>query len=414
MIICGAEVVNSRASGIIEGLEVLKSVDRMWVEREDARPLTVLRRLDWVNAPFLAWAHAMAALGLVLAWWLPVSGGTLALALVWLACCGLSITGGYHRLFSHATYRAHPAVRLFYLLFGAASAQNSALKWSADHRRHHQFTDQEADPYNIRRGFWWAHIGWVLVKEPPTDYARVPDLAADPLVRFQHRWYVPLAIGMGWLAPAAIGSLWGDALGAFFWCGWIRLVVQWHSTFSVNYFAHWIGRQTYSAADSSRDSFVTAMITMGEGYHNFHHSFPWDYRNGVGRHQFDPTKWAVAAMARVGLTWGLRRAEAGMILRARLAMDQRRMQEQLARAGWRREVWDARIVAARAALEQLLERWQDLRARYAERSSDLGARAKLRLRILKGRMRAARAEFQEAYRLWRACVRRPELLAAGA
>lgn len=337
--------------------------------------------------------------------WLPFSWWTLGLAMLWMAFCGLAITGGYHRLFSHMTYRAHWSVRLFYLLFGAASVQNSALKWSADHRRHHQFTDQDDDPYNIKKGFFWAHMGWVFVKENPVNYDRVPDLASDPLVKFQHRFYVPLAILIGWVMPTCIAFAWGDPIGAFFLAGWVRLIVQWHSTFSVNSFAHFIGRQPYSEADTSRDSFVTALITMGEGYHNYHHAFPWDYRNGVARHHFDPTKWVVHGLSKVGLTWNLKRVSQQEIMKARLAMEAKRL-------GANAPTWQDRIAAAKAQLEILLARWQALKDKYAERKRKLGVHARSRLKDLRAELAAAKADFKTAYRNWRRCLRRPELLPA--
>lgn len=370
------------------------------------------KRIDPVNSLFMIFSHLMGLLGIVLyAFFLPLSWATLGLAAVWMFCCGLSITGGYHRLFSHMAYKAHPALRLFYLLFGAAAVQNSALKWCADHRRHHQMTDEEEDPYNIKKGFWWAHIGWVFTKEAPPDYGPVPDLARDPLVQFQHRWYLVLAVTMGLALPTLIGAAWGDALGAFFLVGWVRLVVLWHFTFSVNSFAHYIGRQPYTLSDSSRDSGVTALITMGEGYHNFHHRFPWDYRNGVERHQFDPTKWTLRALSHVGLTSGLKRVPRETILKARLATDQLGMSARVA-AKPEGASWEARIEAARVRLERLLERWQELKQTYAARRAELGSRASSQLRELRAELRMAKDDFRRAYRTWRACVHRPELLPA--
>jgi stearoyl-CoA desaturase (delta-9 desaturase) len=281
-------------------------------------------QIDWVNLLFIAAAHLCAIAGVLWAcfhfsWW------TLALALVYFACCGMSITGGYHRLFSHPTYKSRSALRFFYLLFGAASVQNSALKWSSDHRRHHQNVDDEADPYNIRRGFWWAHLGWVLVKEPKGDLANTRDLAADRLVMLQHRFYVPLAIVMGGLLPLGLGFLWGDPIGAVLIAGFFRLVVQYHATFAVNSVAHYIGRQPYTDSNSARDHFITALITLGEGYHNFHHRFQADYRNGVRWYHLDPTKWFVWSLSKIGVTWDLRRTPADRIAAARASMRAKRV-----------------------------------------------------------------------------------------
>ena len=275
-------------------------------------------RLHRLNTTFILSAHLMAVAAVVylaaarFSWW------TVGLGLLWGALCTLSISGGYHRLFAHAAYTAAWPLRLFYLMFGAASVQNSALAWAADHRTHHADTDGERDPYSISRGFWWAHIGWVLhEKEEPDRDALVGDLQADPLVAFQDRHYVKLAILFGALAPAALGLLWGDPLGAFLVAGWLRIVVQWHVTFSVNSFAHLIGRQPYDRNGTARDSHVLALVTFGEGYHNFHHRFQADYRNGVRWFDFDPTKWLVWSASRIGLARDLRRAPRERVLEAR-------------------------------------------------------------------------------------------------
>jgi stearoyl-CoA desaturase (delta-9 desaturase) len=265
------------------------------------------RKLDWTNTLFLVGVHLLGLFGVYWMAFVHFSWWTLALGLVWFAFCGVSITGGYHRLFSHPTYKATWPLRLFYLLFGAASVQNSALKWSADHRTHHGSVDTEADPYNINQGFWWAHIGWVLFRTGDHPLDNVGDLKRDPLVRFQHAYYVPLAIVFGALLPVALGFLWGDPIGALLVAGFTRLMVQYHATFAVNSFAHYIGTQPYSTKTSARDSFITAILTLGEGYHNFHHSFQMDYRNGVRWWQLDPTKWLVWSLSKCGVTKDLRR-----------------------------------------------------------------------------------------------------------
>lgn len=284
-----------------------------------------VKRLDWINALFLVASHGLALWGLVYMFQ-HFSPWTLIQAIVWFTLCGLSITGGYHRLYSHPTYKAKKWVEILYLCFGAASVQNSALKWSDDHRRHHSSTDTDRDPYNIRRGFWWAHIGWVFFKSQETGgMTRVPDLLRNRLVVFQDRYYVPIAIAFGVIVPGLVASLWGDAMGGILIAGFLRLVVQYHATFSINSVAHLIGKQPYSDKDSARDSWITALITMGEGYHNYHHSFPADYRNGVRAWQFDPTKWWVWTLSKVGQTSDLRRTPWEKILRARnLQIDRKR------------------------------------------------------------------------------------------
>jgi len=277
-------------------------------------------KLNFTNTVFIASAHLIAAGAIFYLCFVHFSWWSVGVGVLWMALCGLAITGGYHRLFAHPTYKTVWPVRLFYLLFGAASVQNSALKWSSDHREHHAETDHEEDPYNAQRGFWWSHIGWVLYERDTQDepeLERVQDLARDPLVMFQHNQYVWLAVLFSAVIPAALGLLWGDPLGALLCAGFLRLVVQWHATFSINSFAHLIGTQPYSHATSARDSWVTALLTFGEGYHNYHHRFQGDYRNGVRWFHFDPTKWFVWGLAKVGMAKDLRRMPKKAIRRAR-------------------------------------------------------------------------------------------------
>lgn len=295
----------------------LKKLYKHRPEQDNAPPMTSPQRLNWTNVLFVAFAH-LVALGAVFyisfihfSWW------TLGLGVVYTVCCGLSITGGYHRLFAHGTYKASSIVRAFYLLFGAASVQNSALNWAADHRTHHAHTNRERDPYDSRRGFWWSHLGWVLHKNPHRGFDGVDDLKRSRLMVFQHRYYVPLAFLMGGVVPLALGFLWGDPIGAVLVVGFLRLVFQWHGTFSINSLAHMFGSRRYCAKSSARDSAWLAFITLGEGYHNFHHRFPLDYRNGVRWFHFDPTKWWVWTLSWLGQTWDLRRASQERIERAR-------------------------------------------------------------------------------------------------
>ena len=275
------------------------------------------RRLDKVNTYFILAAHVLAVAAVLYMCLVEFSWWTLGLGLFYAWICTLSISAGYHRLFSHPTHRAHAVLRAMYLFFGAASIQNSALKWSSDHRIHHGQVDRKDDPYNIRKGLWWAHMGWVLHATPEPDFANVPDLKKDKLVMLQHRHYLLTAILSAGVLPLCLGFLWGDPVGALLVAGFLRLVLEWHSTFSINSIAHKIGSRPYSLANSARDSFLTALVTMGEGYHNFHHRFANDYRNGVRWFHFDPTKWWVWTMSKLNLTWDLKRASREAILAAR-------------------------------------------------------------------------------------------------
>ncbi len=269
-----------------------------------------------LNAAFMVAIHLLALAALAWSVVRPPAWPTVVLACAWYCCSGLSITAGYHRLFAHRSYRCSPLVSLVYLLFGAAAVQNSALTWASDHRRHHAHTDEDLDPYDARRGLWWSHIGWVLRGGASRDYTNVRDLLGDRLVAWQHRWYPWLAALMAGLVPALVAAAWRDPYGGFLWAGCVRLVLQSHSTFAVNSLAHRFGRRPYSAATSARDNVLVAIVTLGEGYHNFHHQFPSDYRNGIGWRDFDPTKWLIAALSTIGLTSDLKRVPARAVEQA--------------------------------------------------------------------------------------------------
>jgi stearoyl-CoA desaturase (delta-9 desaturase) len=236
------------------------------------------------------------------------------------AATALAITAGYHRYYSHRSYECSRPVRAFYLLFGAAALQNSALCWALNHRDHHRFVDEDRDPHNIKKGRFWTYIGWVFFKDSESrSFEIVRDLEEDRWVRWQHRNYVPLGLAIGFGLPGALGL----ALGApfdFLFLALVRVVLLHHVAFLGNLYGHSIGVQTYSRRDSSRDSFWLALLTLGDGYHNFHHTFPSDYRTGVRWFHWDPTKWWIRGLALFGLAWELHRTprEVASQTRARL------------------------------------------------------------------------------------------------
>lgn len=265
---------------------------------------------DLVKSATVIGVHLVAVVGAVWCWLgeITLSWRTVVFALTFFVLSSTAITAGYHRLFSHPTYRATWPLRLFHLLFGSAAFQGSARQWAAQHRDHHTFVDGEKDPYNIKLGFWHAHIGWVFRKTFP-NYQRIPDLDMDPLVRWQHRLDLPLEIGMCFGVPLVLGFLWGEAVGSLIVAGFVRLVLQWHMAFCVNSVAHYWGEQTHSTSNSSRSNWWLALVTWGEAKnHNYHHAYPNDFRTGVRWYDFDPAKWFIWLCAQVGLASGLRRA----------------------------------------------------------------------------------------------------------
>jgi stearoyl-CoA desaturase (delta-9 desaturase) len=278
----------------------------------------------------------------------------------------LAITCGYHRLFSHATYQAHPALKAIFLLFGGMALQNSALVWSAGHRVHHRFIDDlDKDPYCARRGFWFSHIGWMLRNYPggEPDFATVRELQSDPLVAFQHRHYFKIAIGMNVGLPILLGLVFGDVFGMFLLVGVLRLVVSHHLTFCINSLAHIIGTRPYTTENTARDNAIVALLTFGEGYHNFHHMFAHDYRNGVRWWQWDPSKWLINALKWAGLAKNLKRVPWFKIQRAMLDTQFQRANIELARqeGSPRFEELRRRVAEEYASFSKSVAAWTDLR-----------------------------------------------------
>ena len=167
---------------------------------------------------------------------------------------GLSITVGYHRLFAHRSFQASPLITFLALFFGAGALEQSALTWSSQHRDHHRYVDTERDPYNIKQGFWYAHIGWMLFQRERPTTANVKDLSSDPLIRHQHRFYVLWAMVAGVLLPLAIGALTGHLLGAFLLGVVGRLTLVHHYTWSINSICHTFGKATYDIDAKARDN----------------------------------------------------------------------------------------------------------------------------------------------------------------
>jgi stearoyl-CoA desaturase (Delta-9 desaturase) len=305
--------------------------------------------------------------------WYGFMHGYHAAAWIWfvlfLGANGMSITCGYHRLFAHATYDAHPVLKGLYLLFGAMALQNSALVWSATHRVHHRnIDDTETDPYSARRGFWFSHIGWMLRNYPSgePDFSVVRDLQRDRLVSFQHRYYVPLALATNFGLPLLVGWACGDVIGTFLLAGVLRLVVSHHFTFLINSLAHMWGVQPYTDDNTARDNGIVALLTYGEGYHNFHHMFAHDYRNGVRWWQWDPSKWFIHSMRWLGLARNLKTVPWFKIQRALLDTQFRRAQLQLAEQPGRAHIEQLRrrVAEEYEAFCQAVTQWTHLREQW--------------------------------------------------
>jgi len=294
----------------VEDAEVIERIEhhheqfeRSQAESEKVRRLTFLSAgiAALISVPWYGLTHGFTAW----AW---------ASLVIFLFACGMSITAGYHRLWSHQTYQAHVAVRWVLAIFGAMALQNSILIWGSQHRRHHLYVDDiDKDPYSAKRGFWFSHMGWILRDYPSghTTFTNAKDLQRDPIVMFQHRHYVPLVLLTNFGLTLLTGWLCGDVWGVFLLGGVLRLVVSHHFTFFINSLAHIWGNQPYTDRNTARDNGLLAVLTFGEGYHNYHHTFPSDYRNGPLWYNFDPSKWLIYTLSKLGLASSLRTASSG-------------------------------------------------------------------------------------------------------
>ena len=248
---------------------------------------------------------------------------------------GMSVTAGYHRLWSHKSYEANAFVRVVLAIGGAMTLQNSILHWCSDHRIHHRHVDDnDHDPYSAKKGFWYSHIGWMLREYQVhryTDYSNCRDLQKDAVVMWQHNHYLKIMLAANFGLPLLLGWLNGDVWGMLLLAGVFRLVVVHHVTFFINSLAHIWGKQPYTDKNSARDNGILAFFTFGEGYHNFHHIFEYDYRNGVKWWQFDPTKWLIKGLSLIGWTSKLRRCPEERIEKAKVAMQLKLAQEKVSK-----------------------------------------------------------------------------------
>jgi stearoyl-CoA desaturase (delta-9 desaturase) len=332
-------------------------------------------RVKWLNIAFLLGTLVVALVGTP--WYILTFGLGWPEAVTFLVLytfVGLSVTAGYHRLFAHKTYQAAWPVRLFFLVFGAGALENSILNWAGDHRVHHSHVDEERDPYNIQKGFWWAHMGWIFFDNEPAPPSVVRDLTEDPLVRWQERHYRWIGIAVAFGIPLAVGLATGRLLGCLLIGGVLRIVVSHHGTFFINSLCHMVGRQTYSREHSARDSAVMAVLAFGEGYHNYHHSFPFDYRNGVKVWQFDPAKWTIWALSRLRLARDLRRAPEAAVLKAKIEVQFERAKERLQQVVHAfREHQEARLHEAYGSLQTALHDLLSLQRRQRAKAVPEGA-----------------------------------------
>lgn len=269
------------------------------MENSQATPrLPTVSLLNWFQAlPFL-----LMHVALIGVFFVPFHGWLVALCLGSYFIRMFAITGGYHRYFAHRSYKSGRAVQFFLAFLGGACVQKGALWWAANHRWHHKYSDKPEDIHSpVQRGFFWSHVGWILSDEHfPTRWEQIPDLAKFPELVFLNRYH---------LVPVVIYATSFYLLGgmpALVWGFVVSTVLLWHGTFSINSLAHVWGKARYQTSDASRNNFWLALITLGEGWHNNHHTYMSSARQGFYWYEIDMSYYILFAMRSLGLVRGLR------------------------------------------------------------------------------------------------------------
>jgi stearoyl-CoA desaturase (Delta-9 desaturase) len=268
----------------------------------------------FVVVPFLA---LLGALPFAWGWGLTVVDGALAAAFYLVTLTGITV--GYHRHFTHRSFKATRPVRVTLAALGSMALQGPVISWVADHRRHHAFTDKEGDPHSpwlfgttpaaVARGFCHARFGWMLRPNRTNPARFAPDLLSDPDIARINRQF-PFWTAVSLVAPALLGGLlswsWWGAATAFFWAGLVRIGVQHHVTWSVNSICHMVGDRPWTDKDRSTNFWPLAIVSLGESWHNLHHADPTCARHGVGRGQIDISARIIAILERLGWAYDIR------------------------------------------------------------------------------------------------------------
>lgn len=266
----------------------------------------------WRNVIIFAHLHLAAIYGLYLflfkSLWLT---DLFACSLIFFS--GLGITAGAHRLWAHKSYKARLPLQILLVFFNTIALQDSIIHWVRDHRIHHKYSETDADPYNSRRGFFFSHIGWLLIRKHPDIKEKgktidMSDLREDPVLKFQLRYYVILGPLACFVIPTYIATLWGETLwNSFFVCSIFRYIYTLNGTWLVNSAAHIWGNKPYDKNIDPAENNTVSWITFGEGFHNFHHTFPWDYKTAeLGGYSLNLTKLFIDIMATIGWAYDLK------------------------------------------------------------------------------------------------------------
>ena len=289
------------------------------------------------------------------------------LLLVFWFISGMGITMGYHRLFAHKSFKTNSFVEWILMIFGSLAFENTILKWVSDHRKHHNFSDTKDDPYSIMEGFWHAHIGWII-KNTPEKQSRikgVKDLESKPAIKFQNKYYFHIGIIVGFILPLIVGLIYNRPLGAVLWAGFLRVTLVHHATFFINSLCHFVGNRPYDYKSSARDSWFVSLFTFGEGYHNYHHTFQWDYRNGVKWFAFDPSKWIIKLLSFIGITYDLRETKEYLIWKNHISSIKDQLNESYNKSTENcKHFYQNKIDLLQKNIDNIFSSWDEMEKKY--------------------------------------------------
>lgn len=363
--------------------------------------MTQKKEYNWSVYLFLATYQILLLISLPFYfYYAPPSLSMILASIVLLYLTGLSITGGYHRYFSHRSYKAHPAIQAILLFFGAMAGQGSALRWSYDHRIHHAYVDTDNDPYSIQKGFWYAHFGWILDKPRVIDSKVVPDLLKDKMVMFQHNNIGLAMLGTNLVAFIFVGWLLNDFVGAFFMALWLRLFALHHFTWFINSLAHTWGDKPFCQEQTAVNNFIISLLTFGEGYHNYHHTFANDYRNGVRWYQWDPTKWLIWTLNKFGLAHSLKRMDAYTIQK-RLVMERKNLLMQRISTAWenQKEELEKQINEISESITNKINQFVQLMEKYRELKNE--SKEYQLLQEIRAEIKSLKRSMKQDWRTWK-------------
>mmetsp|Transcript_37689 Transcript_37689/g.52198 ORF Transcript_37689/g.52198 Transcript_37689/m.52198 type:complete len:612 (-) Transcript_37689:95-1930(-) len=305
-------VTPSKVSTLIDGLHETKA--QMACVFNDLKVFA--SELHLFNLVYIGGVHVWAFIGVFTA--VPhAAPKTFLLNFICYILFGFGITAGAHRLWSHRSYKAHSVVEFVLMLCNSGANQGSIWHWCRDHRVHHRYSDTDQDPHNSQNGMFYSHVGWLFLKksQPVVEAGRaieMGDLKRNRIVMFQKKFYVPLGITLSFIIPTLIPMyFWNESFLVALTLCYIRYAILLNATWCVNSLAHFYGMRPYRPESPTCENFFVALIALGEGWHNYHHAYPWDYSTselGV-MNQFNPSKLLIDALAYFGLTWNRKRAD---------------------------------------------------------------------------------------------------------